>query len=60
MDWEQAKKHFDSVRKEYEDLEGVKGVNTTLALRMVFDQIAIRFNQGERSEKLYNEMIEIK
>ena len=56
MDWDAAKKHFDEMRKRYQDLEGMPGVNTTLALRVTFDPLAKRFNSGERTEELYNEM----
>jgi len=57
MDFEKAKQHFDEIRKEYQDLEGVKGVNTTLALRFVFDGLARRYNEGERSMELYISMM---
>jgi hypothetical protein len=60
MDWEKAKEHFNAVRKEYQDLEGINGVNTSLALLMVFRPLAIRYNQGERSEDLYRSMMEVK
>jgi hypothetical protein len=59
MDFEAAKKHFDCVRKQYEDLEGVPGVNTTLALRLTFDPLAKRFNVGERTEDLYNAIMSV-
>lgn len=59
MDFKRAKEHFDDVRKEYENLEGVRGVNTTLALRLVFDRLAIRYNAGERSGGLYMEMMAV-
>jgi len=60
MDWDKAKEHFDYVRKQYQDLEGVVGVNTTLALRITFDPLAKRYNSGERSEELYNDMLSVK
>ena len=59
MDFERAKKHFDEIRKEYEDLEGVRGVNTTLALRLVFDGLARRYNEGERSGELHMAMMSV-
>ena len=59
LDWEKAKAHFDKARQNYQDLEGVPGVNTTLALRTVFDPIARRFNEGERIEGLYHEMLSV-
>jgi len=57
MDWKKAKDHFDVVRKQYEDLEGVPGVDTTMALRLSFDPLAVRYNRGERTQELYDEMM---
>ena len=57
LDWEKAKKHFDETRRAYQDLEGVPGVNTTMALRLVFDPLAMRYNRGERTKSLYDEMV---
>ena len=57
MDWEKAKKNFDEVRQTYQDLEGLPGINTTLALRGVFDSLAKRYNNEERTQELYDEMI---
>lgn len=59
MDWEKAKAHFDEVRKQYQDLEGKPGVNTSMALRFTFDPLARRFNSGERTQELYDEMMEV-
>ncbi len=59
MDWDKAKQHFDDVRKRYQELEGTPGVNTTLALRLTFDPLSIRYNNGERSQDLYDEMIAV-
>ena len=57
MDWQVAKGHFDAVRAEYESLQGVPGVNTTLALRLTFEPWAIRYNRGERSRDLFDAMM---
>lgn len=57
--WGKAKKHFDEVRKQYLDLEGLSGVNTTFALRITFDPLAKRYNSGERTEDLYKGMMEV-
>ena len=59
MDWEAAKAHFDAARKVYEDLEGTPGVNTTLALRLTFDPLAKRYNGGERTQDLYDSMLDV-
>lgn len=60
MDWDKAKQHFDKVRKEYQDLEGTPGVNTTFALRVSFDPLARRYNNGERSQELHTDMMSVK
>lgn len=57
LDWERAKDHFDMVRQIYMDMEGIPGTNTTLALRLTFDPLAKRFNQGERTAELHAEMM---
>lgn len=59
LDWDAVKRHFDSVRKQYIDLQGVPGVNTTLALRLTFEPLAIRYNAGERSRELYDAMASV-
>lgn len=55
-EWEMAKHHFDETRQAYQDLEGLPGANTTVALRTVFDPLARRFNSGERTRDLYDAM----
>jgi hypothetical protein len=51
-----AKDHFDKHRKVYQDLEGTPGINTTFALRAVFDPLVKRYNNGERTQELYDAM----
>lgn len=58
-DWNEAKSHFDQVRQIYQDNEGVLGLNTTIALRIVFDPLAKRYNSGERTTKLFEEMMSV-
>ena len=58
-DWERAKEHFDKVRQRYMDLEGTPGINTTIALRTVFDPLAKRYNSGERTGELFTEMMNV-
>jgi hypothetical protein len=57
MDWDKAKAHFDYVRKEYEGQIGKPGANTALALCFVFDPIADRYDDGERTKELYDKML---
>ena len=59
LDWNKAKKHFDYIRQQYLDLEGVAMVNTTMALRIGFDPLAKRYNSGERTEELYEKMLAV-
>jgi hypothetical protein len=59
LDWGKAKDHFDEVREMYQELEGAPGVNTTFALRMVFDPLAVRYNAGERTSDLHREMMSV-
>jgi hypothetical protein len=59
LDWAKAKTHFDTYRKIYQDLEGTPSTNTTVALRLVFDPLAMRYNDGERTQVLYDEMMAV-
>lgn len=59
LDWEGAKNHFDEVHKQYQDLEGLSGVNTTLALSITFKPLLERYNNDERTEELYNLMMSV-
>jgi hypothetical protein len=59
MDWEKVKQHFDEIRSMYQEMEGRPGVNTSMALRFTFDPLARRYNSGERTPELYDEMAEV-
>lgn len=59
MDWEKAKQHFDRIRDIYQGLEGTPGANTSLALHITFTPLSVRYNNGERSQDLYDEMISV-
>ncbi|MBS3915565.1 MAG: hypothetical protein KG003_13805 [Bacteroidetes bacterium] len=59
LDWEKAKKHFDFIRQVYLDLEGFSGVNTSFALDFVFKPLAVRYNNGERTQELFEEMMNV-
>lgn len=58
-DWQRAKARFDKTRLIYQEMEGMPEVNTTLALRAVFDPLDRRFNFGERTQELYDEMMAV-
>lgn len=59
LDWEQAFIYFGNVRKNYQDLAGTPGVNTSLALEHVFRPLAERYERGERTLELFFEMISV-
>jgi hypothetical protein len=59
LDWDKAKSRFDGVRQSYLDLDGVPGVNVAYALNLVIEPIARRYNAGERTEELYEEMMSL-
>ncbi len=59
LDWEKAKAYFDQALDEYKALIGHTGVNTSLAIMLVFDPLLKRYNSGERSQELYNEMLAV-
>ena len=59
LDWTAAKAHLDVVIAAYESFIDTPGVNTKLALEYVLRPLAKRFDEGERSEKLFNEMMNV-
>lgn len=59
LDFEKAYKRFERVKKTYEDLRGMPGVNVELALQNVFAPIQERYDSGERSQSLYDEMMSV-
>ncbi len=59
LDWENALTHFKTVRKQYQELVGVPGVNPVLALTNVFQPIAERFYKGERTAELHRLMMSV-
>jgi hypothetical protein len=54
--WDEVKDHFDKVRQIYMDLDGVPGINVTPILVEVLEPLAKRYNAGERSQELFDEM----
>ncbi|HEX8289792.1 MAG TPA: hypothetical protein VF556_17555 [Pyrinomonadaceae bacterium] len=57
LDWEKAFRHFDAVRKTYQELAGTPGVNASMALEYVFRPLAERYARGERTRELYDLMM---
>ena len=60
LDWNKAKTHFDTVKQEYLDLDGTTGVNVQFALKIVFEPLARRYNSGERTPELHEDMMGVK
>jgi hypothetical protein len=58
--WISAKEHFDTVRQSYLDLDGIPGVNVSVALNLVFRPLSKRYNGGERTQALYDEMLSVR
>jgi hypothetical protein len=56
LDWVRVKGHFDEVRKQYMDLVSAPGVNTRIALDIVFTPLLDRYDSGERTAELAKEM----
>lgn len=52
-----ALKNFIDVQNTYIDLIGVPGVSVGFALKNVFSPLARRIKAGERSRKLYKELM---
>ena len=59
INWEKAKEHLDEITDRYKRLVGIPGVNTSLALILVMYPLAFRYDSGERTQELYNEMLEV-
>lgn len=59
LDWAKAKKHLETVERNYNELIGVPGVNVSLAIDFVIQPIRARFNRGERTQELYMEIMEL-
>lgn len=60
MNWKKTKEYFDGVHKAYKDLRGTPGVNVDFALRHVFEPLVKRYDSGERTKKLFDEMMDVK
>lgn len=59
LNWGEAKENFDAVMQSYKDLLGTPGVMTGPALMMVFEPISRRYESGERTKELYDEMMSV-
>ncbi len=56
LDWDAAKKHFDSVFQQYKCFLGQTGTNTLPALNLTLMPLLRRYENGERTQELYEAM----
>lgn len=59
LDWTNAEKHLETIEREYTKLDGVPGVNVQFAPQLVIRPLRVRFNRGERTQLLYEEIMEL-
>ena len=55
-DWKSADEHLKKVEEAYRRLIGLPGVYVGFAMRSI-DQMRAKFNRGDRSHELYNEIM---
>lgn len=55
LDWQEAERHLQAVEEAY----GSIGMAGSFALTLVINPCRVRFNQGERTQELYDEIMEI-
>lgn len=58
-DWSKAGKHLSVVREQYEACRHMPGVNVETALSFVIAPLAFRFDDGERTTELYDEIMHL-
>ncbi len=59
LDWDAAKKHFDSVFQQYKCFLGQTGTNTLPALNLTLMPLLRRYENGERTQELYEAMLAV-
>lgn len=57
--WELAEQHLKDIEDRYFFLITVPGVNTRLALTFVIEPLVRRFQGGERTDDLYQEIMRL-
>jgi hypothetical protein len=57
MEWDKAKQHLETVLGYYKELIGQPGVNVFFGLAYL-DTLMKRYLSGERTQELYDEMME--
>ncbi len=59
MDWDKAKSYLNEIMEQYKFLVGMPNVNPYFALGAI-SQIRKRFEAGERTKALYDEIMGLK
>lgn len=54
LNWDAAKKHLDEMRRMYTEIGAAGVIGLTLGL----NPLLVRYERGERTRKLYNEIME--
>ncbi len=55
MDWEEAKKYLYFIKKEYEAI----GWSGSFGLTITINPLVARYELGERTQELYDEIMEM-
>lgn len=59
LNWDLALAHFREIRSFYQELSETFGANTSLALEHVFKPLSARYHSGERTQQLYEQMMNL-
>jgi hypothetical protein len=57
--WESVKTRTDKLREAYLMLGQLPNANVNFALQMVIDPLLKRYDSGERTQSLFDEMMEL-
>jgi len=57
--WLQAKEYFDSIFDGYKRLTGIPGVCVDYTIENVLEPLLKQYNDGIRTEELYNNMLNV-
>lgn len=55
MDWQKAEEHLKTCERVYREI----GISGSFALTLVINPVRVRFNNGERSQELFDEILGI-
>lgn len=57
--WTKAKEYLINKEKDYLTLSAVPGVNVKFVCRMVIEPLMDRYDNGERTQELYDEILAV-